>query len=59
MSRCYICDTYIETPRIDPKTGKMRHCSGCDEHIQDALGDFETDETDNQLTFDWGALEEN
>lgn len=51
MSRCYICDSFIETPRIDPKTGKMRHCSDCDDHIQDALGDFETD--DDQLEFDF------
>ena len=54
MARCYNCDTYIEDPRIDPKTGKIRHCNDCDDHIQDAVGDFRDDDDDVILDlFDW------
>lgn len=44
MARCYICDTYIEKPVIDPKTGKIAHCSACQDEIEETLSDFHDDE---------------
>jgi NAD-dependent SIR2 family protein deacetylase len=43
LARCYICDSYIERPTIDPKTNKIRHCDACDNEIQEAVGDFDED----------------
>lgn len=39
--RCYICDTNLERTSIDPLTGKIKHCSACDEVIQENLMSLE------------------
>lgn len=42
MARCYICDTYIEKPEIDPRDGQLRPCNTCEEAIEeDIRGDDE------------------
>lgn len=44
MARCYICNTFIDEPRIDRKTGKIAHCRDCDTVITETLSDFDEPE---------------
>lgn len=36
MSRCYICDTYIETPEIDSRDGRIKPCTECEHWVDEA-----------------------
>lgn len=50
--RCYICDTYIEDPKIDPRDGKVMPCNDCLSEIDEALSDFDGED----LMVDWGFM---
>lgn len=39
--RCYVCDVSLERTVTDPLTGKIKHCSACDEVIQENLMSLE------------------
>lgn len=37
MAHCYICDGGIDEPKIDPRDGKIRPCSVCEDVVQETL----------------------
>lgn len=41
MPQCFIDDTYQDECIIDPRDGKLRHCSVCEAVIQDLRDDYE------------------
>lgn len=50
MTRCYICDVELDEPKIDPRDGKARPCSDCEQAIDEAVQEFEEDPLDEPDT---------
>lgn len=55
LARCYICDTFIDKPKIDRKTGKIAHCGDCDDVIGEILSDFDDDPDEVEIEVDIDA----
>lgn len=47
--RCHICDTLMEDPKIDPRDGKYRPCSDCEEAIGEIILDSDPETVYNSI----------
>lgn len=41
--RCYICNSFIQEPTIDPRDGSINPCPTCMGEISDTLEDYDSD----------------
>lgn len=55
--RCHICDQPLDNPRLDPRDGSYQPCTTCQEHIDDALSDFEEEQEEEVNTLNEEQLQ--
>lgn len=41
MTGCYICDTPMEDVKLDPRDGKIRPCSHCENIVQELVQEWD------------------